>query len=235
MDNLIVQLRKELIKNSDSKTKLSSERFFKEDLKIHGLKSAVTNRIGRDFYNTLHKLTKEQVFALCDELWQSAYLEETLIACDWSYRMRKQFAKSDISQFEKWINLNINNWASCDTFCNHTVGEIIEMYPEHIVVLKKWATSSNRWMRRAAAVSLIVPARKGLFLTDIFEIATALLTDADDMVQKGYGWMLKVASHHHQKEVFDFVMQHKAQMPRTALRYAIEKMPVDLKKRAMEK
>ena len=47
--------------------------------------------------------------------------------------------------------------------------------------------------------------------------------------------MLKAASESHQKEVFDYVMQHKSNMPRTALRYAIEKMPADLKKQAMAK
>ena len=101
--------------------------------------------------------------------------------------------------------------------------------------LKKFTKSDNRWMKRAAAVSLIVPARKGLFLSDMFEIALILLEDPDDMVQKGYGWMLKVASQTHQNEVFEFVMQHKQRMPRTALRYAIEKMPEDLKKQAMSK
>ena len=90
-------------------------------------------------------------------------------------------------------------------------------------------------MRRAAAVSLIVPARKGYFITEILDIATILLKDEDDMVQKGYGWMLKAASQSHQHHVFDFVMSKKAMMPRTALRYAIEKMPEDLKKKTMKK
>jgi 3-methyladenine DNA glycosylase AlkD len=55
------------------------------------------------------------------------------------------------------------------------------------------------------------------------------------MVQKGYGWMLKAASQAHQHTVFEYVMSKKAVMPRTALRYAIEKMPDDLKKMAMQK
>jgi 3-methyladenine DNA glycosylase AlkD len=55
------------------------------------------------------------------------------------------------------------------------------------------------------------------------------------MVQKGYGWMLKVASQSHQNEVFDFVMEHRQGMPRTALRYAIEKMPPERRKTAMMK
>ncbi len=95
--------------------------------------------------------------------------------------------------------------------------------------------SENRWMRRASAVSLIIPARKGLFLDAIFEIADKLLLDQDDLVQKGYGWMLKAASESHQQDVFDFVMKRKAIMPRTSLRYAIEKMPKELRKQAMDK
>jgi len=52
-------------------------------------------------------------------------------------------------------------------------------------------------------------------------------------VQKGYGWMLKAASEAHQQEVFNFVMRNKTRMPRTALRYAIEKMPPELRSQAM--
>jgi 3-methyladenine DNA glycosylase AlkD len=55
------------------------------------------------------------------------------------------------------------------------------------------------------------------------------------MVQKGYGWMLKAASQAHQKDVFNYVMNKKATMPRTSLRYAIEKMPAELKARAIAK
>ena len=84
-------------------------------------------------------------------------------------------------------------------------------------------------------MSLIVPAKNGKFLKDVFQIADILLLDKDDMVQKGYGWMLKVASQAHQQEVFEYVLAHKASMPRTALRYAIEKMPKELKHKAMGK
>ena len=90
-------------------------------------------------------------------------------------------------------------------------------------------------MRRAAAVSLIVPAKQGKFLKESIEIADLLLTDTDDMVQKGYGWLLKEASRKHTDEVFAYVMKNKRVMPRTALRYAIELMPKDLKAEAMKK
>ncbi len=71
-------------------------------------------------------------------------------------------------------------------------------------------------------------------LKHVFDIAETLLTDKEDLVQKGYGWMLKAASVHNQKQVFEFLMKHKTIMPRIALRYALEKMPANLKKRGDE-
>ena len=85
------------------------------------------------------------------------------------------------------------------------------------------------------AVSLIGLAKKGLCLKDIFEITDMLLLDQDDLVQKGYGWLLKVASKVYQREVFEYVLNKKEIMPRTSLRYAIEKMPKELKEIAMKR
>jgi 3-methyladenine DNA glycosylase AlkD len=91
------------------------------------------------------------------------------------------------------------------------------------------------WLRRASAVALIVPVTRGLLLKDVFQTAELLLTDGEDLVQKGYGWMLKVAGDHFFTDVHKFVMKHKDDMPRTALRYAIEKWPAPKRKQAMVK
>jgi 3-methyladenine DNA glycosylase AlkD len=235
MGTIIEQIRQELISNSDEKTRISGERFFKEPVKFHGLKSALTEKIGKEHYSKIKGKQKTEIFDLCDELWQSGYMEESLIACIWSYNVRKEYEPDDITVFERWISKYVSNWAACDTLCNHTVGTFIEMFPKKISFLKKWAKLPGRWEKRASAVTLIVPARKGLFLNDIFEIADILLLDKDDMVQKGNGWMLKAASQAFQKEVFDYVIVKKEIMPRTSLRYAIEKMPDKLKAQAMAK
>jgi len=235
MNNTIKNLREELIRNADEKIKKTGERFFREDVTLYGIKTALVIRIGKDHFKALENKDKDNIFSLCEELLGSGIMEESFVACNWSYNVNKQFVPDDFKIFERWIDKYVTNWATCDTFCNHTVGSFIEKYPGYLSGLKLWAQSKNRWLKRASAVSLIVPARKGMFLKDIFEIADTLHSDNDDMVQKGYGWMLKVASQVHQKEVFDYVMKKKATMPRTSLRYAIEKMPDDLKKRAMEK
>jgi 3-methyladenine DNA glycosylase AlkD len=235
MNSIIENIRAELIRNADEKTRIQGEKFFKEDIKIHGLKSAQVEKISKAYYQMLPDKSKTIIFSYCEELWESGFIEEAGIACMWSYNVRKQYLPDDFKIFEKWINKYVTNWAACDTLCNHSVGTLVEMYPSLLSELRIWAKSINRWVKRASAVSLIVPARKGLFLDDIFKIADILHSDPDDMVQKGYGWMLKSASQAYQNEVFEYVMRKKATMPRTSLRYAIEKMPPELKEKAMVK
>jgi 3-methyladenine DNA glycosylase AlkD len=235
MKNIIPELRKELFALSDDKTKESSFRFFKEEIKPYGIKTDLVVKLAKEYFKYIKDLDKSEIFSLCEELWQSGYLEESFIACNWSNFINKKYQPSDFEIFERWVNLYVSNWASCDTLCNHTIGDFVMMYPSYINKLKEFAVSDNRWTKRAAAVSLIIPARKGMFLKEIFEIADIILLDKDDMVQKGYGWMLKAASQAYQKEVFDYVISKKDIMPRTSLRYAIEKMPKELKAEAMAK
>lgn len=235
MKNVLERIKEDLIAGSDEQARISGERFFREEVKLHGVKSALTERFAKDYFREIKDTPKKDIFSLCEELWKSGYLEEAAIACNWSYYVHKSYEPDDFAVFERWIGKYVTNWAACDTLCNHSVGTLVEMYPEKTKDLKRLALSKNRWTKRASAVSLIVPARKGKFLTDIFEIAEILLTDTDDMVRKGYGWMLKAASQAHQDKVFEFVMKNKSIMPRTSLRYAIEKMPADLKLRAMAK
>lgn len=235
MDDIIKEVRSALRNSADEKTKVSSQNFFKEKIECYGVKVATVTKISKDYFKLIESKSKLEIFELCEVLWRSGNIEESFIACNWSYYLHKRYESSDFQVFESWINKYVNNWASCDTLCNHTVGTFMEMYPEYLPKLKAFTKSDNRWMRRAAAVTLIVPARKGKFLSDILEIADLLLMDQDDLVQKGYGWMLKAASNAHQQEIFGYVMSKKAVMPRTALRYAIEKMPDDLKAAAMAK
>ncbi|NDW08525.1 DNA alkylation repair protein [Dysgonomonas sp. 520] len=235
MGNIIADIRQALKNSVDEKTKSTGQKFFKEEIRFYGVKVTKVHEIAKQAFSRIKDKPKKEIFALCEELWKSGLNEETYIACDWSFYIRKDYKPEDFKVFEKWVDLYVNNWSSCDSFCNHSVGEFIEMYPQHIEDLKRWAKSENRWVKRGAAVTLILPARKGMFLKDIFEISDILLLDSDDMVQKGYGWMLKAASQAHQQEVFEYVMSKKAIMPRTSLRYAIEKMSQDLRTKAMEK
>ncbi|HEX9933831.1 MAG TPA: DNA alkylation repair protein [bacterium] len=235
MNPILKNLRAELKRNADASTKKSFQRFFKEEVKCYGVKTPTVRRIAGAFWKDVKALDKYAIFALCEDLYRSDVMEEASVASCWIPKLAGQFEKNDLFVFKKWIVLYVDNWAKCDVFCSQSVGDILEKFPECIEEVKSWTRSQNRWMKRAAAVSLIVPVRNGKFLKDVFEIADALLGDEDDMVQKGYGWLLKEASHLHQKEVFEYVVRNRKRMPRTALRYAVELMPANMKKEAMKK
>lgn len=232
---LLETVREALMYSADEKTKAGAARFFKEAIKGYGVRMPLVHQISKQCWELLKGKSKGEVFEICEQLWKSGYLEESIVACNWSYRLRKEYTVDDFETFERWVSAYVNNWASCDTLCNHTIGTLLEKFPDLVGRLFAWATSQNRWMRRASAVTLIVPARKGLFLVESMAIADRLLSDRDDLVQKGYGWLLKAAAEAHRETIFEYVMQNKATMPRTALRYAIEKMPDEWRWAAMEK
>ena len=235
MNPTIQKIRESLKENTDNKTQKSFQRFFKEEVKYYGVKVAVVRKIANIFWKEIKTLEKSNIFNLCEFLFSSDYCEEAFVVAFWLPKITDEFEPDDWVVFKNWIDKYVNNWAKCDGFCNHTMGSFLVKYPTFIEELKEWTQSKNRWLRRAAAVSLIVPARNGHFLKEIFEITDRLLLDEDDLVQKGYGWLLKVTSQLHQKKVFDYVMKNKENMHRTALRYAIEKMPQSLRLEAMKR
>ncbi|MCC8088887.1 MAG: DNA alkylation repair protein [Rikenellaceae bacterium] len=236
MNDILFRIRKNLKDRVDEKTKENNQNFFKEKIIFYGVKVPMIHKISAEYWKEIKDRDKQFIYGLCTELWRSGILEESIVACDFSEKLENFSESSDFGIFEEWIKNHVNNWASCDTLCNHTIGSFVEKFPEYsIEKIKDWALSDNKWMRRAAAVTFIIPARKGRFLNDILEIADILLADPEDLVQKGYGWMLKAASEYYPEQIFNYVLKNKNIMPRTALRYAIEKLPPEKKKLAMAK
>ncbi len=184
---MLKEIQKQLIAVSDPKLIEPTQHFFKEGIKTRGIKSAAVNKVVKSYYPQIDKMEKKDVFALCNDLMATGFHEDFAAGAEFAYRIHKKFEKSDFKIFDTWVKDYIDNWAKCDIFCNHTVNELIEMYPALMPEIKKWSKSKNRWVKRASAVTFILSARRGRFLDDVFEIAETLLTDPDDMVQKGYG------------------------------------------------
>ena len=235
MDSILTQLRADLKANVDPQTQKTFQRFFKETVKYYGVKTPTVGKIAKKHWKQVSALDKKAIFGLCEELYRSGYTEEAFVVSSWLPNYMDHLEPADLATFKGWIERYIDNWAKCDSFCNHTVGDLIQKYPELVREVKTWAKSQNRWLKRASAVSLIVPAKKGMFLQEAREICDVLLLDGDDLVQKGYGWLLKEESRQHQREIFNYVVKNRKSMPRTALRYAIELMPKNLKAEAMKK
>ena len=169
MNNILAQIRADLKAATDEKTQKSFQRFFKEQVKYYGVKTETVGKIAKKYWSKVKTLDKKDVFKLCEELFRSDYTEEAFVVSFWLPNYIDHLEPDDLSIFKRWIECYINNWAKCDGFCNHTVGDLIEKYPQISGKVTIWAKSENRWLKRASAVSFIVPAKKGLFLQDAFE------------------------------------------------------------------
>jgi len=154
-EKVITEIRQALKICVDEKTLKSSNRYFKEgeEALVYGVGMKEVSKIGKEFYRQIQDNPKKEIFDICEELWKSKYLEEAVVACIFSEALHQKYEPSDFQVFERWVKKYVNNWADCDTLCNHTVGTFVMMYPEYVNELKNWAKSSERWVKRAAAVS----------------------------------------------------------------------------------
>lgn len=233
--NVLKQLIFELEEKSDHVRAESSKRFHKKPVSHRGIETKEVRKLAKSYFKRINQLNKNEIYELAEKLLKSKYQEDAVIAVEWVSKC--MFEETDFKTFEKWIEKYIDNWGRCDDFCLHVMNPFIQKYPIYIPYVKKWSESKNMWMRRASAVTFIT-TWKSFYVTNsniknIFDVSDTLLKDKEDLVQKGYGWMLKAASVANRKEVFNYVMKNKDKMPRTALRYAIEKMPDKLRKKAM--
>ncbi|MFX1474727.1 MAG: DNA alkylation repair protein [Promethearchaeota archaeon] len=196
----------------------------------------IIRKLGRDVFREIKAqgIQKiDDVLDLCDDLLSRQVSEYRVIAFQWSFRLKRYFEPRHFNIFERWAKSYLTGWGSCDDFCTHSMGYFVYRYPQVSPKVKRWVSHPKPPVRRAAAVAFIYSLRRGQALEHIFEVADALLTDTDIYVLKGYGWMLKEATKYYQDAVFEYVQKHKAIMPRVSLRYAIEKMPQDMKDKAM--
>ncbi|MDQ7798996.1 MAG: DNA alkylation repair protein [Candidatus Edwardsbacteria bacterium] len=233
MKRLVTGMRKELKAGSDERYRRAIQAFFKEGIKLYGVRTPAVRKISQKYYAAIKDRPRDDIFKLCGHLLGSGLSEERTIAFDWAYRSRKRYQPGDFSRYEKWLKKYAPDWGGVDDLCTHALGYFLYHHPEYAPRVLKWAGSPKWWMRRASGVALIYGLRRGVFLKEAFKTADILLPDKADLVQKGYGWMLKVAGDYHQREVFGYVIENKKEMPRTALRYAIEKFPEGLRQKAL--
>ena len=126
---------------------------------------------------------------------------------------------------------NINNWDLVDLSAPNIVGKyLIDKDRE---ILYKLARSSNLWEKRIAILATFALIREGEF-ADCLEISEILLPDTHDLIHKAVGWMLREVGKRNEGELKSFLKRHYKNMPRTMLRYSIEKFPENVRKKYLK-
>ena len=132
-------------------------------------------------------------------------------------KVRNQLYKIYVSSFKY-----VNNWDLVDVTCPHVIGK--HLIDKERSILYSWAKSDDLWTKRIAIVSTHWFIRKN-DLDDTFKIAEILLNDEHDLIHKAVGWMLREAGKRDLEKEEIFLKKHYKNMPRTMLRYSIEKFP----------
>ncbi len=127
---------------------------------------------------------------------------------------------------------HINNWDLVDSSAPHIVGNYLIDKSRN--VLYKFAKSKNLWERRIAMLSTYAFIKNNDFI-DTLKISRILLTDSHDLIHKAVGWMLREVGNRNREAEEIFLKKHYRKMPRTMLRYAIEKFPENKRKFYLKK
>lgn len=227
----LADVKAELQRLADPVRATHSLRFFRtgpgqygEGDKFLGLTVPEMRTIARKF----RELDDDAALELLASPWHEERLVALLLLVQGYKRgdetRRKKIHRAYLSNAARWIN----NWDLVDMSAEHVVGPHITA--DEIALLERLAKSTNLWERRIAIVSTFHFIKRNEFRPTL-RIATILLKDSHDLIHKAVGWMLREVGKRDRKTLDAFLKKHYHKMPRTMLRYAIERHPERVRKR----
>ena len=226
-DQLLQKIRRRLRSCATPGVRASLDRFFTPEQRrpAYGVAAPERKRIAQDIYREIKLWPVADRDRLCLALWESGLSEEGSLVCYVYRRFARTCGAREFRLFTRWLDRHVHNWGHTDGVALWLLGALIANDPSLIARLEPWTRSPNRWKRRAAAVALVPSARRGLHTRQIFRVAAPLITDQDDLVRKGVGWLLKETYPKKPAETVRFLLPWRAKAPRLVLRSAAEKMP----------
>lgn len=151
----------------------------------------------------------------------------------WKYKHSSKKEQEKIVKFYLKNTKYINNWDLVDLSSHYILGDYLINQKEKTILLKL-AKSKNLWEQRIAIVSTYALIRKGE-LDFTFKISKMFLGHDHDLIHKASGWMLREAGKKDEKALKKFLDENISKMPRTMLRYAIEKFPQNVRLEYLKK
>jgi 3-methyladenine DNA glycosylase AlkD len=238
-DRLARQAERELKAAANVRTARQEKFYFKpgEEVWVFGVAAPAQRRIAGGLFQRVRGVWEiTEAIEFCDLLVRRREMELKNAGIFLLARYRKSFDKGLIRSVESWLaNDHCANWAATDALCGEVLGPLVRQHPALTSKLKTWAGKRNLWLRRASAVGIIHSARRGEQLDDAYAIAESLFKYPEDLIHKATGWMLREAGKPDPDRLECFLLEHGPKIPRTTLRYAIERFPPERRKTLLEK
>ena len=229
---------RELEKLSRSAGQFDASRYFRGagDLGFYNVDTTAMRALARSIHaEHRNDWSVDDATAFADALIVDRHLEVKSVGIEVVARYRRDFTPRLLPAWKRWLaNNHSANWATTDAICGALIGPLIVKYPPLGARMRIWARDRNMWVRRASAVSLIPSVRQGLALDLAYEIARRLHSDQEDLIQKAVGWMLREAGKMDPARLERYLRANGSSIPRTTVRYAIERVPASKRRRLLE-
>ncbi len=160
---------------------------------------------------------------LCDRLFREPELEIRGAGILFLAGFRRELTPALLPVAKRWCRQRLDNWALVDSFCGSVLSPLFDRHPEVEHTLAVWSRAKSLWVRRAALVTLVPFARRGQRLDLVYRLAREHLADPEDLLHKALGWVLREAGKRDPPRLRRFLLRHGPAIPRTTLRYAIER------------
>jgi len=209
--------------------------FFKDEIKSHGWYTAKLRTVAVRFRRRIRKeFGLDFLLRVADKLFAGRVLEEKVFAVFLLEKMTDEFGDTEFRLFESWLP-RISSWADHDGLVHYLIAPMVAAKPDRTRRVSRWAKSTDRWHRRAACVALIQGTRRKMFFSEIRRLSNQLLSDEDDMVQKGLGWLLRETAKANAKRTVPYLINIRERAPRLVLRTACETLPASVRKKILAK
>jgi 3-methyladenine DNA glycosylase AlkD len=210
-----------------------TQRFFKENVHSHGWRTADLRRVAlRWKREILVEADVQFLLQVADHLFTGDINEEKNIAVFLLENITDKLGDAEFRLFESWLP-RISNWSDHDGLVHYLIAPMMVAKPARASRIFHWAKSRNRWFRRAACVALIQGARRKMFFSRIVRVSGILLSDQDDMVQKGLGWLLRETAKADAQRAVPYLMSIRERAPRLVLRTACETLPIATRRKIL--
>ncbi len=168
--------------------------------------------------------TVREALAFAERCTAQREMETKLLGWTLLGRYARAFPAGLPATVRRWILAgHCTNWAHIDTLSGEVLARWLARYPRGVRTITGWHTARNPWLRRASVVPLVGAARRGVHLDEAYATVLALRHDNEDLMHKACGWLLREAGKTDSARLERFLLEHGRELPRTTVRYAIER------------
>jgi 3-methyladenine DNA glycosylase AlkD len=229
------QIRRMLKAGGSDEHAKSVQWFFKEEIKSHGWYTAALRRAAVRARRDIRKEFGTQfLLQVANQLFSGKVLEEKIFAVQMLETLTADFGNAEFRLFESWLS-RIRSWADHDALVHYLIAPMVAANPTRVTRVFRWAKVRDRWHRRAACVALIQGTRGKMFFPEIVRLSDLLLSDQDDMVQKGLGWLLRETAKANARRTVPYLMSIRGRSPRLVLRTACETLPANMRRKILSR